>query len=73
MQSILARLQEDSPPPDILGLHDASTALLLGRAVVALQRPICCILPSDEQLETLAQDIEGLSGDLATIQHQQFH
>ena len=61
MQSILARLREDSPPPDILGLHDASTALLLGRAVEALQRPICCILPSDEQLETLAQDIAFFS------------
>lgn len=28
---------------------------------------------TSEQLQTLAQYIEGLSGDLATIQHQQFH
>ena len=61
MQSILERLQTGGPPLDILGLHGASTALLLSRAVEALQKTICCILPSDEQLESLAQDIAFFS------------
>ena len=61
MQSILERLQTGGPPLDILGLHGASTALLLSRAVEALQKTVCCILPSDEQLEILAQDIAFFS------------
>jgi transcription-repair coupling factor (superfamily II helicase) len=62
MQSILARLRENSPPPDIFGLNDASTALLLARAVATLGRTICCLVPSDEQLDILAQDITFFSG-----------
>ena len=62
MQSILARLRENSPPPDIFGLNDASTALLLARAVAALGRTICCLVPSDDQLDILAQDITFFSG-----------
>lgn len=61
MQSILERLQEGGPPSDIFGLHGASTALLLSRTVETLQRTVCCILPSDEQLEILAQDIAFFS------------
>lgn len=61
MQSILARLRQDNTPPDILGLHGASTALLLSRAVETLQRTLCCLLPSDEQLALLAQDIAFFS------------
>ncbi len=61
MQSILTRLRENSTPPDIFGLHGASTALLLSRAVDTLQRTICCILPADEQLDILAQDIAFFS------------
>ncbi len=61
MQSILARLRDGSPPPDIFGLHGSSTALLLSRAVETLQRTLCCILPADEQLELLAQDIAFFS------------
>lgn len=61
MQSILARLRENSSPPDIFGLHGASTALLLSRAVESLQRTLCCIIPADEQLEILAQDIAFFS------------
>lgn len=57
MQSILARLRERGPCFDICGLHGASTALLLSRAVASLQQTICCILPADEQLEVLAQDL----------------
>ena len=53
MQSILARLRERGPNFDICGLHGASTALLLSRAVACLQQTICCLLPADEQLEIL--------------------
>ena len=61
MQSILTRLRENSPPSDIFGLHGASTALLLSRAVETLRRTICCIIPADEQLDILAQDIAFFS------------
>ncbi len=57
MQSIPARLRDTGQPLDILGLHGASTAFLLSRAVEALQRPLCCIVPADDQLEVLARDI----------------
>ncbi len=61
MQSILTRLRDNSPPYDIFGLHGASTALLLSRAVATLRRTICCIVPADEQLDILAQDIAFFS------------
>ncbi len=57
MQSILARLRKRGPYFDICGLHGASTALLLSRAVETLHKTICCILPADEHLEQLAQDL----------------
>jgi transcription-repair coupling factor (superfamily II helicase) len=61
MQSILARLRTAGSPPDIVGLHGASTALLLARAVETLQRTLCCLVPADEQLEVLAQDVAFFS------------
>ena len=61
MQSILARLRDTGQPLDILGLHGASTAFLLSSAVEALQRPLCCIVPADDQLEVLARDIAFFS------------
>lgn len=61
MQSILKRLRDASSPPDIFGLHGSSTALFLSRAVEFLQRTLCCILPADEHLEILAQDIAFFS------------
>lgn len=57
MQSILTRLRDRGPSFDICGLHGASTALLLSRAVESLCKTLCCILPSDEQLEFMAQDL----------------
>ena len=58
MQSLLKRLCEgSSQPPDIAGLNSASTALFLSRTLEALGTSLCCIIPSDEQLETFAQDI----------------
>ncbi|MGD9947106.1 MAG: transcription-repair coupling factor [Desulfobulbus sp.] len=61
MQSILARLRKRGPFFDICGLHGASTALLLSRAVDTLHQTICCILPADEHLELLAQDLAFFS------------
>ena len=61
MQSILARLRERGPFFDICGLHGASTALLLSRAVETLGKTLCCILPADEHLEPLAQDLAFFS------------
>jgi transcription-repair coupling factor (superfamily II helicase) len=61
MQSILERLRTSSPPPDVFGLHGASTALLLSRAVETCKRTFCCLLAADEQLEVLAQDIAFFS------------
>ncbi|PID71922.1 MAG: transcription-repair coupling factor [Desulfobulbus propionicus] len=58
MQSILKRLCTGSSlPADVTGLNNASTALLLSRAVEALEHTVCCILPSDDQLESFSQDI----------------
>ncbi len=49
-------------PPDISGLNNGSTALFLSRAVEHFQQSVCCVLPADEQLEVLAQDIGLFSG-----------
>lgn len=68
MQSIIARLRESGSPPDIFGLHSASAALLLSRAAEALQRSFCCILPSDDQLEVISQDIAFFS-DIRVLIH----
>lgn len=58
MQSILTRLcTGQSLPADVTGLNNASTALLLSRAVEALEHTVCCILPSDDLLESFSQDI----------------
>ncbi|NLX18797.1 MAG: DEAD/DEAH box helicase, partial [Desulfobulbus sp.] len=67
MQSIIARLRESGPPPDIFGLHSASAALFLSRAVEALERSCCVILPSDDQLEVIAQDIAFFSSTRVLI------
>jgi len=57
MQSILKRLHKSHSILDICGLRGSSTALFLARAAMQLERPVCCIVPSDEQMEVLAQDI----------------
>lgn len=57
MQSILKRLQKSRSIFDICGLRGSSTALFLARAAMFFERPVCCIVPSDEQMEVLAQDI----------------
>ena len=57
MQSILKRLHKSHSILDICGLRGSSTALFLARAAIHIDRPVCCIVPSDEQMEVLAQDI----------------
>ncbi|MFZ5798227.1 MAG: transcription-repair coupling factor [Thermodesulfobacteriota bacterium] len=61
MQSILRRLQGSPSSLDILGLRGSSTALLLARLAGEQQKTVCCIVPSEEQLETLARDIQLFS------------
>ncbi|VAW35640.1 Transcription-repair coupling factor, partial [hydrothermal vent metagenome] len=46
---------------DICGLHGGSAALFLARVVAAHHRSVCCIVPADEQLEILAQDLRLFS------------
>ncbi len=61
MQTILARLQEGKTPPDITGCSSASAALLLARYIEAEKRSVCCLLPSEEELQILAQDFSFFS------------
>ena len=61
MQTILARLQEGKQAPDITGCSSASAALLLARLLEADRRSICCVLPSEESLQLLAQDFAFFS------------
>jgi transcription-repair coupling factor (superfamily II helicase) len=57
MQSLIQRLQHNGPVTDVCGLRGASTALFLARAAAILNRTICCVLPSEEQLEIMAGDL----------------
>ncbi len=58
MQSTIQRLcKGDALPVDILGLNTASASLFTSRLAENLEQPCCCILPTDEHVETFAQDI----------------
>lgn len=57
MQSIIHRLQTNNSVFDIHGLRGSSTALFLARTAELVKRPVCCIVPSDEHMEILAQDL----------------
>ena len=62
MQTILARLQEgQTVPTAISGCTSASAALLLARLLAAGKRSLCCLLPSEEELQLLAQDFAFFS------------
>jgi len=41
----------------ICGLHGGASALFLAQTVKHFQRTLCCIIPDDEELEPIAQDI----------------
>ena len=57
MQSIIRRLREKGRHQlDITGLAGSSGRLLTARLCHQLHRPVCCIVPADEQLEGLARD-----------------
>ena len=57
MQSILKRLRAGQQLQlDIAGLSGSSSALFLARAVQELERTVCCIVPAEDQLETIARD-----------------
>ena len=71
MQSILKRLQGSRSPLDICGLRGSSSALFLARVATSLQRPVCCIVPSEEQLESLGRDIQ-LFSDVAVLFYPSF-
>lgn len=62
MQSLIKRLPGGRSQLDICGLHGGSAALFLARTVAAHHRSVCCIVPADEQLEILAQDLRLFSG-----------
>lgn len=57
MQSIIKRLQEGGSDIDICGVRGGSPALLLAEIAGTLRRPVCCIVASDELMETLGRDI----------------
>jgi transcription-repair coupling factor (superfamily II helicase) len=57
MQSLFTRLRQQEPIRlDLTGLAGGSSSLLLARLGEQLDRPVCCIVPSDEQLASLARD-----------------
>ena len=62
MQTILARLQEGNHSPvEISGCSSASAALLLARLLEVEKRSICCLLPSEEEMQILVQDFSFFS------------
>ncbi|MHB8811016.1 MAG: CarD family transcriptional regulator, partial [Desulfobulbaceae bacterium] len=71
MQSILGRLRTSRSSLDICGLRGSSHALFLARVAAELQRTVCCIVPSDEQLENLARDIR-LFSEVAVLSYPSF-
>jgi len=62
MQSLIKRLPGSRSQLDICGLHGGSAALFLAGIVAAHHRSVCCIVPADEELEILAQDLRLFSG-----------
>jgi transcription-repair coupling factor (superfamily II helicase) len=57
MQSIIKRLQKGGSEIDICSVRGGSAALLLAEIAGTLKRPVCCIVASDELMETLGRDI----------------
>ncbi len=61
MQSVCKQLStkegQQGKKIDICGLHGGSAALFTARLLETQQQTICCLVPSDDQLESLAGDI----------------
>jgi transcription-repair coupling factor (superfamily II helicase) len=71
MQSICKRLLDGRKQVDICGLHGGSAALLAARLQRELGRSLCCIVPTDELLDPLAQDI-GLFTEVPVVTYPAF-
>ncbi len=71
MQSICKRLLDGRKKVDLCGLHGGSAALFAARLQEELAGSMCCIVPSDELLDTLAQDI-GLFSDVSVVTYPAF-
>ena len=57
MQSIIKRLRKQGRHRfDITGLAGSSGQLLAARIRNQLNRPVCCLVPADEQLDVVARD-----------------
>ncbi len=61
MRSLIERFRQGEERLDVCGLRGGSGALFLARLVAGLERPVCCVLPTDEQLAHLGQDLELFS------------
>lgn len=71
MQSILKRLQHSSPDIDICGLRGSSPALFLARTAAATKQTVCCVVASDDLMETLGRDIP-LFTDVEVLSYPSF-
>ncbi|MCI5151357.1 MAG: hypothetical protein D3916_18575 [Candidatus Electrothrix sp. MAN1_4] len=61
MQSVCKQLStkegQQGKKIDICGLHGGSASLFTARLQETQQQTMCCLVPSDDQLESLAGDI----------------
>ena len=57
MHSICEQIVREQQHIALCGLHGGSLALFLARFQLAAQQTICCVLPNEDQLESLAQDL----------------
>ncbi len=57
MQSIIKRLREIGSDVDVCGLRGGSTALFLALLAQSRNETVCCLVASDDLMETLARDI----------------
>ncbi|WPD23727.1 MAG: transcription-repair coupling factor [Candidatus Electrothrix scaldis] len=75
MLSICKQLSENKEGQgkkiDICGLHGGSAALFVARLQEIQRQSICCLLPSDDQLDTLAGDIR-LFTDIPVLTYPAF-
>lgn len=71
MQSICKRLLDGRKQVDLCGLHGGSAALFAARLQGELGRSLCCIVPTDEFLDPLAQDV-GLFTEVPVVTYPAF-
>lgn len=71
MQSICKRLLDGRKQLDLCGLHGGSAALFAARLQRELSRSLCCIVPTDDLLDPLAQDV-GLFTEVPVVTYPAF-